>query len=44
MSNIYIKVIIKKNWCPQNFDFLSLKICVQVSFCGAPTDTDIIEF
>ena len=25
MSNIYLKVTIAKNWCSQNFDFLSLK-------------------
>ena len=25
MSNIYLKVTIKKNWSSQNFDFLSLK-------------------
>ena len=28
----------------QNFDFLGLKICHQVSFWGAPTHADIIEF
>ena len=43
MSNVYLKVIIKKNWRSQNFDFLSLKICHQVSFLGAPTHADIIE-
>ena len=25
ISTIYLKVIIEKNWCSQNFDFLSLK-------------------
>ena len=25
MSNIYLKVTTKKNWCSQNFDFLKLK-------------------
>ena len=25
MSNIFLKVTIKKNWLTQNFDFLSLK-------------------
>ena len=25
MSNLYFKVTIEKNWCSQNFDFLSLK-------------------
>ena len=25
MSNIYLKVTIEKNWCSQNFVFLSLK-------------------
>ena len=44
MSNIYLKVTIDKNWRSQNFDFLRLKICHQVSFWGAPTHADIIEF
>ena len=43
MSNVYLKVIIEKNWRSQNFDFLSLKICHQVRFLGAPTHADIIE-
>ena len=42
MSNIYVQVTIEKNWHSQNFDFLSLKICHQVSFWGAPTHADII--
>ena len=25
MSDIYLKATIEKNWCSQNFDFLSLK-------------------
>ena len=41
MSNIYLKVTIEKDWRSQNFDFLSLKICSQVSFWGAPTHPDI---
>ena len=44
MSNIYLKVTIEKSSRSQNFDFLGLKICHQVSFCGAPTHADIIEF
>ena len=32
MSNVYIKVTIEKNRRSQNFDFLSLKICHEVSF------------
>ena len=33
MPNMYLKVTIKeKNWRSQNFDFLGLKICHQVSF------------
>ena len=39
MPNIYLKVTNKeKNWRSQNFDFLGLKICHQV------TIKDIIEF
>ena len=44
MSYIYSKVPIEKNLHSQNFDFLSLKICHQVSFWGAPTHVDITEF
>ena len=45
MSNIYLKVTIEKNWCSQNFDFLSLKSLSKiVSFWGAPIHEDIIEF
>ena len=29
MPNIYLKVTIEKNWCSQNFDYLSLKIHLQ---------------
>ena len=28
VPNIYLKVTIEKNWRSQNFDFLSLKICI----------------
>ena len=44
ISNIYLKVTIEKKWHTQNFDFLSLKIRLQVSFLGAPTHADFIEF
>ena len=44
MSNIYLKVTFEKNWRSQNFDFLGLKNCHQVSFWGAPIHTDIIKF
>ena len=43
MLNIYLRVTIHENWRSQDFDFLNLKICLQVSFWGAQTD-DIIEF
>ena len=43
MSNIYLKVIINKNWRSQNFDFLGLKIYHGVRSWGSPTHTDIIE-
>ena len=44
MWNIYLKVTTEKNWHSQNFDFLNLKICLQVSFWEDPIHTDIIEF
>ena len=44
MSDIYLKVTIEKNWRSQNFDILGLNISHQVSFWGAPTHADIIEF
>ena len=44
MSCIYLKVTIEKNWRSQNFDILGLNISHQVSFWGAPTHADIIEF
>ena len=44
MSNIYLKVTIEKKWHTPNFDFLSLNSCLHVSFWGAPTNVDIIEF
>ena len=44
MSDIYLKVTIEKNWRPQNFDMVSLKIRLQVSFWGPPTHGDIIQF
>ena len=43
MSNINLKVTVEKNRRSQNFDFLSLKICLQVSFWEGPTHADIIE-
>ena len=43
MPNIYLKVTIEKNWCSQNFDYLSLKIHLQVSFWEAPTHADASE-
>ena len=39
MSNIYLKVIIKKNW-----RFEVQKIYVKVSFWGTSTRADIFEF
>ena len=45
MLNIYLKITIEKNWCSQNFDFLSLKnLSPGQFFGGAPTHADIIEF
>ena len=44
MSNIYLKVTIKKNKPSQNVDFLSLKNLSPVRFWGGPTHTDINEF
>ena len=45
MSNIYLKATIEKNWRSQNFESLKVwEICQQVSFWGAPTHVDIIEF
>ena len=44
MPNIYLKVTIEKNWCSQNFDYLSLKIHLQGSFWEAPTHADASEF
>ena len=43
MWNIYLEVIIEEIWLSQNIDILSLKICLQASFWGAPTHADIIE-
>ena len=34
MSNVYLKVTIKKNWPFQNFDFLSLKNLSSGQFLG----------
>ena len=42
MSDIYLKITIKKNWLSQNFDFLSLKNLSSGQFLGS--DADIIEF
>ena len=36
MSNIYLKVTIEKNWCSQNFNFLSLKSLSPGQFLGNP--------
>ena len=41
MSDIYLKVTIETF---SNLIFCVLKICHQVSFWGAPTHADIIEF
>ena len=43
MSNIYVKVTIEKNRPTQNFNFLSLKVPLRVSFWGAPTHADKTE-
>ena len=44
MSNVYLNVIIEETPRCQNFDFLNLKNCHQVSFSEALTHVDIIEF
>ena len=44
MTSIYLKVTIEKKRRSQNADFLTLKICLQVTFWGAPTHADIVEF
>ena len=44
MSNIYLKVTIEKNWRSQTSNFEVSKTYHQVSFWGAPTHADIIEF
>ena len=44
ITNIYLKITIEKNWRTQNFDFRSLSSCLKVSFWGAPTHADIINF
>ena len=44
MSNIYLKVTIEKKWRTQRFDYLSLRVCLQVSPWGVLTHADIIEF
>ena len=46
MSNIYLKVttLADSTWHSQNFDFLSIKMCYQASFLGAPTCSDNTEF
>ena len=45
MWNIFLKIAIKdKNWRPQNFDFLSLKILSLGQFWAAPIHNDIMEF
>ena len=35
MSDIYLKITIKKNWLSQNFDFLSLKNLSPGQFLGS---------
>ena len=35
MSNIYVNVVIEKNWRSQNFDFLSLKKWSPGQFLGS---------
>ena len=37
MSNIYVKLVIKKIWGSQNFDFRSLKNSFPGHFLGVPT-------
>ena len=37
MSNIYVKLVIKKIWGSQNFDFRSLKNSSPGHFLGVPT-------
>ena len=44
MSNICLKVTIEKKWDSQNFDFISSKVLLQVSFWRAPTHADINQF
>ena len=44
MSNVYSKVTIEKNWLYQNFNFLSLRVYLQVSFWGAAAHAGITEF
>ena len=39
-----INFTIEKNWCSQNFDFLSSKNLSPGQFWGAPTYADINEF
>ena len=43
MSNIYLKVTIKKNLRSENFDFLNFTN-LSASFWGAPAEADILEF
>ena len=42
VSNIYLKVIIEKKW--GILQFSKFKKCLQVTFWGAATHADIIEF
>ena len=44
MSNVYLNVIIEKNWHSQNSDFLSLNNLSPGQFWGAPTHVDVIQF
>ena len=44
MLNIYSKVPIEKKERTVYFNFLSLKVYLQVNFWGAPTHADITKF
>ena len=41
MSNIYLKVIIEKEWRTQNFDFLSLESSSQGQFLGSSNSRNL---
>ena len=44
MSNIYLKVTVKKNWRSQNWISKSYEFVSKVSFWRAPVHADITEF